>query len=112
MLGSARKTTVNGDQTRRRRDYRHASRLAPAGRPQRHSHRRRRHGAVPNSTQQLHRDQPNPASPGNELAQEMARHNMPNMSNSSLKGPFIATQLDSTRRRVELSCVAINQWWK
>ena len=25
-----------------------------------------------------------------------------------LKGPFIATQLNSTRRRVELSCVAIN----
>jgi len=24
------------------------------------------------------------------------------------KGPFIATQLNSTRRRVELSCVAIN----
>jgi len=25
-----------------------------------------------------------------------------------LNGPFIATQLNSTRRRVELSCVAIN----
>jgi len=24
------------------------------------------------------------------------------------KGPFIATQLNSTRRRVEMSCVAIN----
>jgi len=27
---------------------------------------------------------------------------------SGTKGPFIATQLNSTRRRVELSCVAIN----
>jgi len=27
---------------------------------------------------------------------------------SSLKGVFIATQLNSTRRRVELSCVAMN----
>jgi len=28
--------------------------------------------------------------------------------NRAAKGPFIATQLSSTRRRVELSCVAIN----
>jgi len=37
------------------------------------------------------------------LAADVARVN-----GTSSKGPFIATQLNSTRRRVELSCVAIN----
>jgi len=30
------------------------------------------------------------------------------LAENSLKGPFIVTQLNSTRRRVELSCVAID----
>jgi len=30
------------------------------------------------------------------------------IQNGVSKGPFIATRLNSTRRRVELSCVALN----
>ena len=33
------------------------------------------------------------------------------LSRETTKGPFIATQLSSTRRRVELSCVATNGPW-
>jgi len=37
-----------------------------------------------------------------------ASYPQPNGKLVAAKGPFIATQLNSTRRRVELSCVAID----
>ena len=57
---------------------------------------------------------PGGACPWNDVAARFAfsfqfAHRQTRVAQKSRKGPFIATQLNSTRRRGELSCVAINE---